>query len=58
MGKIWAGKRKEYHYLFHSAREFESQDDLKRIFAECGLINTGYVNLAGGVVAIVYGQKP
>jgi len=57
-GKIWAGKQKEYNYLFNSASEFVSQRELTKIFAECGLINTGYINLAGGAVAIVYGQKP
>lgn len=56
-GKIWAGKQKEYNYLFNSASEFESQIELAKIFAECGLTNTGYINLAGGAVAIVYGQK-
>jgi demethylmenaquinone methyltransferase/2-methoxy-6-polyprenyl-1,4-benzoquinol methylase len=58
LGKAWAGKKTEYNYLFQSAREFESQSQLKRVFAECGLIHTGYINLAGGIVAIVYGQKP
>ncbi|RNC29351.1 MAG: Demethylmenaquinone methyltransferase [Candidatus Dichloromethanomonas elyunquensis] len=58
LGKVGAGKQTEYSYLFNSAREFESQSELKRIFGECGLINTGYVNLAGGAVAVVYGQKP
>ncbi|NLI91343.1 MAG: bifunctional demethylmenaquinone methyltransferase/2-methoxy-6-polyprenyl-1,4-benzoquinol methylase UbiE [Peptococcaceae bacterium] len=58
LGKIWAGKQTEYNYLYSSAREFESQLELKRTFGECGLVNTGYVNLAGGIVAIVYGQKP
>lgn len=58
LGKVWAGKQEEYNYLYHSASEFESQVKLASIFGECGLINTGYLNLAGGVVAIVYGQKP
>ncbi|MGI6449462.1 MAG: demethylmenaquinone methyltransferase [Desulfitobacteriia bacterium] len=58
IGKIWAGKRQEYDYLYHSACEFASQSELARIFKECGLEDTGYINLAGGVVAIVYGQKP
>lgn len=58
MGRIWTGKAKEYEYLYNSACEFESQQQLAAIFADCGLINTGYKNLMGGAIAIVYGQKP
>jgi len=58
LGKIGAGKKGAYHYLFESARAFESQSELKQLFIECGLINTQIVNLAGGAVAIVSGQKP
>lgn len=58
MGKLWAGKKSAYRYLHDSARTFPSQDLLARIFSECGLTETGYRNLAGGVVAVVYGRKP
>ncbi|MDP4158416.1 MAG: demethylmenaquinone methyltransferase [Bacillota bacterium] len=58
MGKIWAKKSSAYQYLHDSAREFPSQQELVRIFNECGLIKTNYVNLAGGVVAVVIGTKP
>ncbi|HHV65877.1 MAG TPA: bifunctional demethylmenaquinone methyltransferase/2-methoxy-6-polyprenyl-1,4-benzoquinol methylase UbiE [Peptococcaceae bacterium] len=57
LGKIWAGKQQEYNYLYQSACEFESQRELARIFQECGLTETGYKDLAGGVVAVVYGRK-
>jgi len=58
MGKIWAKKSSAYQYLHDSAREFPPQQELVRIFAECGLSETHYDNLAGGVVAIVTGTKP
>lgn len=58
MGRIWARKASAYQYLHDSAREFPAQDELVRIFAECGLVDTQFKNLAGGVVAIVYGTKP
>lgn len=58
LGKIWADKQQEYDYLFRSASDFESQKELAKIFGESGLTNTGYINLFGGVVAVVYGQKP
>jgi len=58
MGKIWAKKASAYQYLHDSAREFPAQEELARIFAECGLIDTRFDNLAGGVVAIVSGTKP
>jgi len=58
MGKIWARKASAYQYLHDSAREFPSQQELIRIFAECGLCEARYDNLAGGVVAVVTGIKP
>jgi len=58
MGKIWAKKASAYQYLHDSAREFPAQEELVRIFAECGLIETRFDNLAGGVVAIVSGTRP
>ena len=58
MGKIWAKKASAYQYLHDSAREFPPQDELVRIFTECGLIDVHFDNLAGGAVAIVTGAKP
>lgn len=58
MGKLWAGKAKAYQYLHDSAVEFPAQQELAKIFARCGLKETRYQNLAGGVVAIVSGRKP
>ncbi|GAB6156272.1 demethylmenaquinone methyltransferase [Desulfosporosinus burensis] len=58
MGKIWARKASAYQYLHDSAREFPAQEELVRIFTECGLVETRFDNLAGGVVAIVSGTKP
>jgi demethylmenaquinone methyltransferase/2-methoxy-6-polyprenyl-1,4-benzoquinol methylase len=58
MGRIWAKKASAYQYLHDSAREFPAQEELVRIFAECGLIETRFDNLAGGVVAIVSGTRP
>lgn len=57
LGRIWS-KEKEYRYLYTSAFSFQSQVELAAIFQECGLVNTGYINLLGGVVALVFGQKP
>lgn len=58
MGKIWTKKASAYQYLHDSAREFPPQDELVRIFTECGLIDVHFDNLAGGAVAIVTGAKP
>ena len=58
MGKLWAGKAKAYQYLHDSAVEFPAEQELAKIFARCGLKETRYQNLAGGVVAIVSGRKP
>jgi len=58
MGKVWAKKASAYQYLHDSAREFPAQEQLVRIFTECGLQEAHFKNLAGGVVAIVSGTKP
>lgn len=58
MGKVWAKKASAYQYLHDSAREFPAQEELARIFTECGLREVSFKNLAGGVVAIVSGKKP
>ena len=58
MGKVWAKKASAYQYLHDSAREFPAQEELVRIFTECGLKDAHYTNLAGGVVALVSGTKP
>ncbi len=58
MGKVWTGKANAYQYLHDSSREFPPQNELAKIFEECGLVETRYQNLAGGVVAIVSGRKP
>ena len=57
MGKIWVKKGSAYNYLHDSAKEFPSQQEVTDIFADCGLIETNYRNLVGGVVALVKGVK-
>ncbi len=57
MGKVWAKKASAYQYLHDSTREFPAQEELVRIFTECGLQEARFDNLAGGVVAIVSGAK-
>lgn len=58
MGKLFSGNKNAYSYLHDSARAFVHQKELAGIFAEAGLAETRYLNLCGGVVAIVEGRKP
>ena len=58
MGHLWAGSRGAYNYLHDSARVFPHQQELAQMFAATGLVETGYQNLCGGVVALVEGRKP
>lgn len=58
MGKVWAGNKGAYAYLHDSAQLFPPQWELADMFAAAGLTETGFHNLAGGVVAVVEGQKP
>ncbi|MCL5056426.1 MAG: bifunctional demethylmenaquinone methyltransferase/2-methoxy-6-polyprenyl-1,4-benzoquinol methylase UbiE [Actinobacteria bacterium] len=58
MGKLLSGNKKAYGYLHDSAKVFVHQKELAGIFAKAGLVETRYLNLCGGVVAIVEGRKP
>jgi len=58
MGKLWGGNRKAYAYLHDSARVFPPQQELVKMFAQAGLVEATYHDLAGGVVAVVEGKKP
>lgn len=58
MGKLFSGNKKAYKYLYSSAKGFVHQKELAHIFAQAGLVDTRYLNLCGGVVAIVEGRKP
>jgi len=58
LGGLVAQNAAAYNYLYRSAQKFPSQQQLARIFAKEGLQETGYFNLAGGIVAIVEGRKP
>lgn len=58
MGKLLSGNKKAYDYLHASAKVFVHQKELAGIFAKAGLVETRYLNLCGGVVAIVEGRKP
>ena len=57
MGKLWAGKEAAYAYLHDSTKAFPPQWELAALFKECGLKETAYHNLLGGVVAVVEGRK-
>jgi len=57
-GKLFSGNKKAYDYFYNSAKAFVRQKELAGIFAQAGLIETGFINLCGGVVAIVEGRKP
>jgi demethylmenaquinone methyltransferase/2-methoxy-6-polyprenyl-1,4-benzoquinol methylase len=57
MGKMTAKRRSAYQYLHDSSKKFDSQQQLTERFANNGLTHTKFHNLAGGVVAVVEGQK-
>jgi demethylmenaquinone methyltransferase/2-methoxy-6-polyprenyl-1,4-benzoquinol methylase len=54
---LGGGKADEYRYLFESARGFYAPAALADLFRHEGLVGTGWENLMGGAIAIVYGQK-
>jgi demethylmenaquinone methyltransferase/2-methoxy-6-polyprenyl-1,4-benzoquinol methylase len=57
MGRLLAKNESAYSYLYQSSKKFPSQQEVAVIFADCGLKETAYRNLSGGVVALVSGVK-
>lgn len=57
LGRLFSGNKKAYAYLHDSAKVFVHQKELADMFAKAGLVETRYLNLCGGVVAIVEGRK-
>jgi len=58
VGNLLAGNKKAYKYFYSSSRGFMRQQELADLFARAGLTETRFLNLCGGVVAIVKGRKP
>jgi demethylmenaquinone methyltransferase / 2-methoxy-6-polyprenyl-1,4-benzoquinol methylase len=58
MGKCWTQNREAYQYLYSSARAFPHPEELAWMFRQTALVETGFHNLAGGIVAVVEGKKP
>lgn len=58
VGNLLSGNKKAYKYFYSSAKGFMRQKELADLFAQAGLAETRYLNLCGGVVAIVEGRKP
>ena len=58
LGKVFARNKNAYSYLHDSVQVFPKQEELSQIFYDVGLRDIYYLNLLGGVVAIVRGEKP
>ncbi|XP_052215717.1 2-methoxy-6-polyprenyl-1,4-benzoquinol methylase, mitochondrial-like isoform X3 [Dreissena polymorpha] len=57
LGQILAADWDSYQYLVESIRQFQNQEDFKRIIRTCGFRAVTYENLTFGVVAIHSGFK-
>ncbi|HUZ30088.1 MAG TPA: bifunctional demethylmenaquinone methyltransferase/2-methoxy-6-polyprenyl-1,4-benzoquinol methylase UbiE [Solirubrobacteraceae bacterium] len=53
-----AGDPQAYSYLPQSVRRFPAPPELARHLAEAGLGSVGWIETAGGIIAIHHGQKP
>ena len=56
-GKIVVGEKEPYEYLIKSIDKFMNQDELLDIIKAEGFVDSNYVNLSGGIVAIHSGWK-
>jgi demethylmenaquinone methyltransferase/2-methoxy-6-polyprenyl-1,4-benzoquinol methylase len=58
LGGIVGGSREAYRYLPNSLTHHPNAPDLCARFASAGFVETGYVPLMGGTIAIHYGKRP
>ena len=58
LGELVLSSEESYRYLAESIRMHPTQDELKKLFENCGFKNCDYENLTNGVVAIHTGTKP
>jgi demethylmenaquinone methyltransferase/2-methoxy-6-polyprenyl-1,4-benzoquinol methylase len=55
MGQLVAGDRESYQYLVESIRRFPDQARFAAMMKAAGLVNVGWTNFSGGVVALHHG---
>ena len=53
-----SGRPRAYRYLADSIRGFPDQEGLARQMREAGLVEVGYLNLTGGIVALHTARRP
>lgn len=58
MGRVFCGDREAYAYILESLRHFPSQTELARLLEKIGLRQVRAVHLLGGVMGLVWGDKP
>ena len=57
VGKLLVGDSKPYKYLIESIEKHPSKQALELMMQDAGFINTRFVDLLGGIIAIHRGQK-
>ena len=57
VGKVLVGDSKPYKYLIESIEKHPSKQALELMMQDAGFINTRFVDLLGGIIAIHRGQK-
>lgn len=57
LGRLGVGVDGPYRWLPESLRHYPHQSQVYEIFKETGLLDCGYLELTGGIVAIHYGVK-
>jgi demethylmenaquinone methyltransferase/2-methoxy-6-polyprenyl-1,4-benzoquinol methylase len=58
LGGIVGGSRDAYRYLPNSLTHHPNAPELRDRFARAGFVETGYLRLMGGTIAIHYGRRP
>lgn len=57
MGRMITGDKDSYQYLVESIERFLSQEELKSMMEEVGMVECSYTNMTNGIVAIHSGFK-
>jgi demethylmenaquinone methyltransferase/2-methoxy-6-polyprenyl-1,4-benzoquinol methylase len=57
LGKVFANDSESYQYLAESIRMHPDQQTLQQMMDEAGFVNTDFINLTAGIVALHRGYK-
>jgi demethylmenaquinone methyltransferase/2-methoxy-6-polyprenyl-1,4-benzoquinol methylase len=58
LGRVFVGEPEAYRYILTSLEAYPAQRGVRELMERCGYVACGFVEFAGGAMAINFGRKP